>query len=128
VLAITPFPSDVIAIANGALYGFARGAALSWLAWWIAALAQFGLARWVRRDLDLERHRDRLPRWLQRFPVDHPLFLIGGRLVPWIGGHVTTLLPGAAGVAPSRFAWCSAIAIVPGSIVMPAIGAGIMKL
>jgi len=128
VLAITPFPSDVVSIANGAFYGFPVGVGLSWLAWWVAALLEFGLGRRTRTDFDLGSSVSRMPGWLRRFPVDHPAFLIGGRLVPWLGGHVTSFVPGAAGVKLFRYAWCSAIAVVPGAIVMPAIGAGLMNL
>ena len=128
VLAVTPFPSDIVAITNGAFYGFKLGALLSWIAWWIAALLEFGLGRLARKDFRLESKVDQLPNWLQRFPVDHPVFLIGARQIPWIGGHVTTIVPGAAGVQLGRFLWCSAVAIVPGSIVMPAIGAGLIRL
>lgn len=127
VLAITPFPSDFISITNGALYGFAMGAFLSWVAWWIAAILEFFLGFRARRDFQLESKLDELPVWLRDFPIDHPVFLIGARQIPWIGGHITTFLPGAAGVRPGRYLWCSAIAIVPGAIVMPAIGAGLMK-
>jgi uncharacterized membrane protein YdjX (TVP38/TMEM64 family) len=128
VLSITPFPSDVVSIANGALYGFTSGAILSWLAWWVAAVAEFGLGRRARKDFDLESQLDRMPTWLKRFPVDHPVFLIGGRQVPYLGGHLTSFVPGAAGVRFSRYVWCSAVAVLPGAIVMAGIGAGLMKI
>jgi len=128
VLAITPFPSDLISIANGAMYGFPLGAGLSWFAWWIAALLEFGLGRRTRKDLHLEEATDRLPHWLRRFPVEHPVFLIVGRLVPWVGGHATTFVPGAAGVSWRRYVWCSAIGIIPGALLMPYIGAFLTSL
>ena len=128
VIAIAPVPSDFIAIANGALYGFALGTGLSWLGWWIAALAEFGLGKRVRRDFLLESNMERIPGWLRRFPIDHPAFLIGARQIPWLGGHITSFVPGAAGVSLRRYVWCSAIAIVPGAVLMAAIGAGLMKL
>jgi uncharacterized membrane protein YdjX (TVP38/TMEM64 family) len=128
VIAITPIPADFISIANGAIYGFAMGTALSWLGWWIGGLAEFGLGWRARKDFELDRSMDRMPGWLRRFPIDHPVFLIGARQIPWLGGHLTSFVPGAAGVSLRRYLWCSAIAIVPGSVVMAAIGAGLMKL
>jgi uncharacterized membrane protein YdjX (TVP38/TMEM64 family) len=125
---MTPVPSDFISIANGAAYGFLLGTGLSWLGWWLAALAEFGLGWWARKDFDLTTSLDRLPDWLRRFPVGHPVFLIGARQVPWLGGHITSFVPGAAGVGLRRYVWCSAIAIVPGAIVMAGIGAGLVKL
>ncbi len=128
VLAMTPFPADLISVGNGAFYGLALGTAFSWLAWWGAALLEYGLGWRVRKEFELDAHRDRIPDWLQPFPLDHPVFLIGIRQVPWLGGHLGSLLPGAAGVRLGRFWWCSAIGVFPGSILMAAIGAGLVTL
>ena len=70
----------------------------------------------------------RSPERLRRFPVGHPFFIIGARYVPYAGGHLSTLLPGALRVDLVRFAWCTAIAIVPSSLVVAAVGAGLLFL
>jgi uncharacterized membrane protein YdjX (TVP38/TMEM64 family) len=128
IVAVSPLPSDIVSIANGAVYGFAAGTGLSWFAWWIAAILEFGLGYRVRADFHFEDHINRIPKWLRRFPVSHPVYLIGARQIPWIGGHITSFVPGASGVSLKRYVWCSAIAVIPGSIVMAAIGAELMKL
>lgn len=127
-LSLTPFPSDVVCIAHGMLYGFWVAAALNWFVWWLAALLEYALGRRARIDFDLERRWNRLPHRLRRFPVEHPAFLILARQVPWAGAHLTTLLPGARGVSFGRIGWCSAIAIIPGALVMAALGAGLLQL
>lgn len=128
VLALTPFPSDAVSIANGAMYGFQIGVSLSWFGWWLAALAEFALGRRARIDFCLDTALAKSPRWVQRFPVSHPAYLILSRQIPWLGGHISTFVPGAAGVSWRRYAWCSAIAIIPGALVMTGIGVGIMRL
>ncbi|MBB3206086.1 putative membrane protein YdjX (TVP38/TMEM64 family) [Rhodopirellula rubra] len=125
-MALTPFPSDLFSIANGALYGVTIGTGLSWIGWYIAALIQFGLGRRARKDFDLEQEVNRIPSWLRGVPVEHPLYLIGIRQVPWLGMHIGSFVPGAAGVNWRRFLWCSAIGTFPGSLLMTAIGAGIV--
>lgn len=127
IVALTPFPSDAIAIANGALYGFVSAVFLNWFGWWLAALLEFQLGRRTRRDFHWDDQRDRLPAWLRRLPIEAPAFLILARQIPWLGGHVTTFLPGAAGVAYRRFWWCAAVAVIPGSVLMAAIGAGLVQ-
>ena len=126
IMAITPFPSDLFSIANGALYGLTIGTLLSWVGWWIAALLQFGLGRRARKDFDLAEQSDKLPAFLRRFPVEHPVYLIAVRQVPWLGMHIGSFVPGAANVRWRRFLWCSAIGTFPGSLLMTAIGAGIV--
>jgi uncharacterized membrane protein YdjX (TVP38/TMEM64 family) len=112
VVAISPFPSEVMAFGNAAVFGFWAGAALSWAGWMTAALVHYSLVRRVARDLDLERHRSRFPRWLRRFPVGHPAFLIFGRYVPY-GPQLVATAAGALAVPFARFACCQAAAIVP---------------
>ncbi len=128
VVAITPFPSDLMGVANGTVYGFWGGFMLSWLGWYLASFIQYGIGWRVRKDFDLERWLARAPARLRRFPVGHPVFLIGARFVPYAGGHLATLLPGAMGVALGRFAWCTAVALVPTSLLMAGIGAGLLLL
>ena len=126
-LSPTPFPTDLLAIANGTLYGFAVAAPLNWIVWWLASWLQYFLGRRLGASLDAASQLERLPSWLRRFPVGHPAFLICGRFIPWAGGHVTTWLPGAAGVPVGRFAWCSALSIVPGAVFLAAVGAGLWQ-
>lgn len=126
VLALTPFPSDVVAIANGAMFGFFVGALLNWIGWWIAAVCQFELGRRARQDFDLANTSSKMPLWLRNLPFSHPIYLIGVRQIPWLGMHAASFVPGAAGVRFSRFLWCSTVGAIPGSILMSAIGAGLM--
>jgi uncharacterized membrane protein YdjX (TVP38/TMEM64 family) len=124
-VAASPLPSDALCVANGAVYGFGVGALLSWLGWWLGALLEFALGRRARGDFDLAATLARLPGFLRRLPVGHPLFLIAARQLPWIGGSMSTFVPGAAGVPLLRLAWCQAIAILPAALLSAAIGAGL---
>ncbi len=128
IVAVTPFPSDVMGVANGAVYGFWGGALLSWIGWFLASFVQYGIGRRVQQDFDVAGWMARSPARLRRFPVEHPAFLIGARYVPYAGGHLATLLPGALGVGLRRFAWCTAVALVPQSLVVAGVGAGLMLL
>lgn len=123
----TPF-GDLIpwAVANGAIYGFAQGALLSWLAWMGSSFLQFLIARRTALDFDLAGHLDRLPRWVRRLPVDRPTFLIVARWVP-MGGAVANLAAGALGVKMSRLVWCVAIGAAPPAIALSAVGAGMLR-
>jgi uncharacterized membrane protein YdjX (TVP38/TMEM64 family) len=127
VVAVTPFPSDAMAMANGVLYGFWVGVCLTWLGWALAGVAEFALGRRARHDFSLDAALAKAPAWISHFPVSHPVYLLASRQIPWLGGHISTFVPGAAGVSWRRFLWCSAIAIIPSSILMTGIGAGIAR-
>ncbi|MGI9589909.1 MAG: TVP38/TMEM64 family protein [Myxococcota bacterium] len=128
VLAPTPIPTDLICIAHGTLYGFFFASVLNWLGWWLGSLVEFAIGRRIGADLDLAASADRVPGWLRRFPVDHPIYLIGSRQVPVVGSHLSTSVPGAVGVPFHRVAWCSAIGVIPGAAFFAAIGAGLLQL
>ena len=67
-----------------------------------------------------------MPKWLLRFPVHHPLFLILGRLVPF-GNHAVNALAGSRRVPLGRFAWASAVAFLPFSALMTAFATGLVS-
>lgn len=112
VVAVSPFPSEVIALMTSAFYGFWGGALLAWCAWFAAAFLQYELVRRTARDFDFERARRRFPKRLRDLPVSHPAFLIVGRWLPY-GAHVVNSAAGAYGVPLPRHAWCAAVSIVP---------------
>ncbi len=126
VAAVTPFPSELIAAAHGAIYGFALGAVFTWIGWMLGALLEYSLFRRIASDLGDAAANARLPAWLRRFPADHPVFLIGGRLVPF-GNHVVSAMAGSRGVAIWRFSWTTAIALVPVSTLVTAIAIGLIE-
>ena len=115
------------AIANGAVYGLALGAPLTWTAWMGAALVQYHIARRVGQHAEVEAKMERLPAWLKRFPVGHPAFLIAGRWVP-LGGPLTNVAAGAFAVPLGRFVWCAALGYAPEATLNAAIGAGLLYL
>jgi len=122
---LSPFPSDVIALANGAVYGPWFGALFGWTGWYTAAWIRFALGRRAGRELPIDRWWRRLPKWLQRIPIRHPVFLILSRYIPYVGGEIATLVPGARGVPAWRFAWCTALAIAPYALLLSFLGQAI---
>ena len=125
VVSVSPFPSEVIALGHGAIYGFALGWPLTWAGWLLGAALEYGLFRRVATDL-VDAGGARLPAWLRRLPVQHPLFLILGRLVPF-GNHAVNALAGSRRVPLWRFAWASALAFLPFSALVAAIASGLVR-
>ena len=127
IVSTTPLPSELIAIPMTGVYGFWLGALIIWVAWWLASFLQYYVARRTARDFNFEQARSRLPRWLRRFPVSHPAFLICARWFPW-GPHLVNTAAGVFGVALVRHGWCAALSIVPQALVFSAVGNAIVRL
>ncbi len=126
VVAVSPFPSEVLAFGTSALYGFWGGALLAWCAWFLAAFLQYFVVQRTARDIDFDRARRRLPRWLQELPVSHPAFLIFGRWFPY-GPHIVNSAAGAYGVPLARHAWCAGLSIIPPALFISAVANGLIR-
>lgn len=122
----TLFAGDAIAIANGLLYGLWLGSLLSWTGWMLTAYLQYFLVRRSVHDLGLAPRSEGLPGWLERFPLDHPAFLILSRIP--LGGTVANTAAGALGVPLWRHSWCSAVGTLPRAFFFAAIGTGLLQL
>jgi len=125
VVAVSPFPSEVIALVTSAFYGFWGGALLAWSAWFVAAFLQYALVRRTAQDFDFEHARKRFPRRLRELPVSHPGFLILGRWLPY-GAHVVNTAAGAYGVSLARHAWCAAVSIAPPALIISGLANGLL--
>jgi uncharacterized membrane protein YdjX (TVP38/TMEM64 family) len=123
VVAATPFPGDVLALGYGAIYGFALGWPFAWAGWMLGAALEYAVFRRIASDVGVDA---RLPAWLRRFPAQHPLFLILGRLVPF-GNHAVNALAGTRRVPLWRFAWASALGLLPSAALSAAIGSGLVR-
>lgn len=130
-LSAAPFPSELFALVSSATYGWAIGSVMTWAGWTLGSMIQYGLARRGVADMKLgdgigERF-DRLPAWLRRFPIDHPVFLVCVRWLP-MGAHFANLTAGARKIPVTRQLCVAAIGSIPGAIMWAGIGAGVAFL
>lgn len=109
--AITPVPSELIAFPTAAIYEFWLGALIIWTGWVAATPFRYLVVRRFADDFDLTGNRERLPAWIQKFPVEHPAYLIFGRWLPY-GPHLVDYTAGAAGVRLRTLMWSAAVATI----------------
>ncbi len=123
-VSFSPIPSDAVALVIASLCGFWAGSVLIWIGWMAGAVVQYELARHAGADGSAERLRARLPRRLRTLDPSHPLFLICTRWLP-LGPHIVGTLAGALGVPRVRYLGSAALATLPVSLLVAAMGAGI---
>ncbi len=118
-----PFPAELIAIANGMIFGIFWGIVITWIGAMLGALLAFALARLLGRPL-IERiiaHRH----WQS---VDDWAALEGGRIVllarlfPIIAFNLINYAAGLARLSWWTFTWATGIGILPLTILMVAMG------
>jgi uncharacterized membrane protein YdjX (TVP38/TMEM64 family) len=111
---LVPFPAELLAIANGMVFGLATGLFLTWFgalcgAWLAFAIARWAGDKWVRRLLGEARWRT-MRTWIDERGTGG---LLAVRLTPVISFNLVNYAAGLAGVGWWKFTWTTAVGILP---------------
>ncbi len=120
-----PLPAEIIALANGMLFGPWWGVVVTWVGAMLGAVLAYGLARALGRPAV----RAFIPakHWarLEAIPVEAgPLLVI--RLMPVISFNLVNYAAGLLGVPWWRFLWTTALGILPIVVTMVVLGRELM--
>jgi uncharacterized membrane protein YdjX (TVP38/TMEM64 family) len=118
-----PFPAELVAIANGMLYGPFWGTVITWAGAMLGAYLAFGLARWLGRPFVRQvvapRHQDAIDRWALR-QGGGALFL--SRFVPVISFNLINYAAGLTAISWWTFTWATGLGILPLTFLMVLMG------
>jgi uncharacterized membrane protein YdjX (TVP38/TMEM64 family) len=118
-----PFPAEVVALANGIIYGTTFGTLITWTGAMLGAQAAFWTARSfgepiVERFVRADR-RVRVDRWIAK---NGTAALLTMRLIPVIAFNLINYAAGLANVRWWTFTWTTALGILPLAFLMVAAG------
>jgi len=114
VVASAPFSvTDALAIMNGAIFGPVEGSLINAIGLFVAALLGYTINLHASRMMDLDLYLSRLPRWVKRFPVGSPLFLLCVRVIPGFGGTIATATAAAFRVPVWVHVWTMCLIAIP---------------
>ena len=124
-----PFPAEIVACANGMVYGPFWGTVITWVGAMLGAAAAFGLARllgwpFVRRILTAE-HRERLAAWSSQRGA---AALLISRFIPVIAFNLINYAAGLAGISWWTFLWTTGLGILPLTAVFTIMGDRLLTL
>lgn len=116
-----PFPAEILACANGMVYGPVLGALTTWLGAMLGAVAAFGVTRrlgnrFVQRMLT-PAQSERLVHWTEEQGAGAMLF---SRLLPILAFNLVNYAAALAGIRWRTFLWTTGIGIVPMTILTAA--------
>lgn len=118
-----PFPSEIVAIANGMVYGPLWGSVITWVGAMLGAAAAFALGRllgrpFVQRVLSV-RHRQQLAVWSRE---RGGVTLLVGRLIPVIAFNLINYAAALAEISWWTFLWATGVGILPLTILLNVLG------
>jgi uncharacterized membrane protein YdjX (TVP38/TMEM64 family) len=121
-----PFPAEIVAMANGMLYGPLWGTVITWTGAMLGAYLAFGLARWLGRPFVLatvpERHHAAIDRFAARQGGG---VLLLSRLLPVISFNLINYAAGLTAISWWTFSWATGIGILPLTFLMVVAGDGL---
>lgn len=118
-----PFPAELVAIANGMVFGLLWGTVITWVGAMAGAFAAFALARNLGRPfvgVMVSRHN-----WQ---PVDRRIARHGAaavflsRFVPVVAFNLVNYAAGLTRISWWTFAWTTGLGILPMTVLMVALG------
>ncbi|KEZ76008.1 TVP38/TMEM64 family protein [Salinisphaera hydrothermalis] len=124
-----PFPAEVIAVANGVVFGPWLGVLITWSGAMIGALLSYEIARALgpaaRTRLVPRRYRARLDAFTIHIGVA-PLLV--ARLLPIVSFNLINYAAGLAGVPRLTFAWTTGLGILPLTVISVLLGSHALRL
>lgn len=124
-----PFPAEIIALANGMIYGPVWGAAITWVGAMLGASAAFGLVRllgrpFVRRFLP-DHHWRRLADWSH---AHGGAALLISRLIPLIAFNLINFAAALTEISWWTFLWATGLGILPLTVLLAVLGDSMLTL
>jgi uncharacterized membrane protein YdjX (TVP38/TMEM64 family) len=124
-----PFPSEIVALANGMLYGPLWGAVITWIGAMLGASAAFAAGRIlgqpVLRRLLSPRGQAGLARWSRKHGG---LALLVARLIPVIAFNLVNYAAALTEISWWTFLWATGLGILPLTIVLAVLGDNVLDM
>ena len=118
IFALTPIPAEPLSLFCIFFFGPLIGSIITWMGGVFAALIEYNFGLHMRKITSIEKTIKKLPLGLSKMPVDSPLFLIFGRLIPVYGSKVISLIAGIHHVPLKRYLWTTALTNLIGSLLL----------
>lgn len=118
ILGITPIPSEPITVLLTGIYGPLAAMCITWTGNLISALVEYAVGMTMGGLADFDEKRKQLPMHIGDLPVDSPVFLIAGRMVPAVGPKLISLVGGIYRIPIRRYIWTTLVANSMGAFVI----------
>ena len=119
-----PFPAEMLAIANGMVYGPVLGTLITWSGAMLGALLAFGLSRLLDRPFVEAILARRQIAWLDTVSGEGAAnWIFLARFVPVIAFNLVNYAAGLTKISWWTFIWTTAIGILPLTALMVTMGA-----
>lgn len=128
ILGASPVPSEPLTALLSGLFHPWEAMLVATLGNSLAAFVEYYLGTHLGNLANFEEKRQKLPFQLGKFPVDSPIFLVFGRMIPAVGPKVISLTSGIYKVPLWRYLWTTIVTNLAGAALIAYGAAGIIQL
>jgi len=128
VLGASPIPSEPFTVLIASIFGPLQGAVITTFGNFLAALVEFYIGKNLGDIVAIETKRAQLPLGLNKLPVNSPIFLIAGKMLPSFGPKFISVISGMAQVSLWRYIWTTLVSTFIGAIIIAYGGYGLLSL
>lgn len=124
-----PFPSEVIALANGMVYGPLWGALITWVGAMLGASLSFALVRAFGRPLVMRLLSPASQRALEHWSVRQGgRALLAARLMPVVAFNLVNYAAALTHISWWTFLWATGLGILPLTILLSVLGENVLDM
>lgn len=124
-----PFPSEVIALANGMVYGPLWGAVITWVGAMLGASLSFALVRAFGRPLVMRLLSPASQRALEHWSVRQGgRALLAARLMPIVAFNLVNYAAALTHISWWTFLWATGLGILPLTILLSVLGENVLDM
>jgi uncharacterized membrane protein YdjX (TVP38/TMEM64 family) len=124
-----PFPSEIITMANGMVFGPFWGSVITWVGAMLGAISTFALVRLLGRPFVYrmlsESQLHRLSDWSSR---QGGIALLLGRLIPVVAFNLLNYAAAMTHISWWTYIWATGLGILPLTILLNVFGASILTM
>jgi uncharacterized membrane protein YdjX (TVP38/TMEM64 family) len=124
-----PFPAEIVALANGMVYGPLWGALITWTGAMLGAITSFGLVRLLGRPLVWRllapNYRAKIRAWSREQGGRN---LLVSRLIPVIAFNLINYAAALTDISWWTFLWATGIGILPLTIILAVLGENVLAM
>lgn len=118
-----PFPAEIVALANGMVFGPIEGALVTWVGAMLGACAAFGVVRFFGRPFALRmlpvQQQQRLAAWSRE---RGGVALLIARLIPLIAFNLINYAAALTEISWWTFLWATGLGILPLTVLLALLG------
>jgi len=124
-----PFPSEIITLANGMVFGPFWGSVITWVGAMLGAVSTFGLVRLLGRPFVYRMlspsQLERLSAWSSR---QGGVALLIGRLIPLVAFNLLNYAAAMTAISWWTYIWATGLGILPMTILLNIFGASVLTM